>query len=147
MNKFKTVLVICISLVLLITFVDKAFSKCPYVAYKISGVVQDADTKKMISQASLLFFFDNEESTLAAGHETKYPDYFKSNEQGQFLATAYFDSYSGSFPTDRCNKKPETLTAIVIADGYLTKRLTFKVHSLKVINELTLQLPGIEMKK
>jgi hypothetical protein len=107
-----------------------ALGKCPYRDYEIKGVVQEERTNQFIADAKLLFFFDDEQSTLTNGFETKYPDYFITDAQGAFTATVYFYTYSGWFLNDRCNKKPESLTVIITVEGYPARRMEFKLKKL-----------------
>jgi hypothetical protein len=126
--------------------VGAAFGKCPYKEYEIAGVVQEEKTGQVIAGAKLYFFFDDLQRTLTYGYETRYPDFFKTNDRGAFLATVYFDSYSGFLITDRCNKKPTALTVIIIAEGYPARRMEYKIKKL-LSTDSAIKLPPIALYK
>ena len=128
------------------TFSGNALAKCPYKPYTIIGVVQEEKTDQLIDDATLFFFFDDLESTLAEGFDTKYPDFFKTNNNGAFKATAYFPTYSGRLISDLCGKKPKKLTVIIVAKGFSTMRIIFNLSELIGENE-TIQLPPISIIK
>jgi len=107
-----------------------ASGKCPYRDYKITGIVQEDKTNLIIAGVKLYFFFDDLQLTLTNGYKTEYPDFFKTDEKGAFSATVYFDSYSGWFITDRCNKTPENLAVIISAEGYPARRIKYKLKKL-----------------
>jgi len=112
---------------------EQAFAKCAFAKYTITGTVQDESTRQAMSNVTLFFFFDDYKSTLSEGYNTKYPDFFRTDTEGSFVATAFFDTYSGGgIFGDRCNKRPKKLTVIVTASGYLTKRVILNAKALKI---------------
>lgn len=122
--------VILYALIMHLCAVGAASGKCPYKNYRITGIVQKENTDLLIAGVKLNFFFDDLPLTLTNGYKTEYPDYFETNEKGAFSATVYFDSYSGWFITDRCDKAPESLTVIVSAEGYPARRKRYRVKEL-----------------
>jgi hypothetical protein len=112
------------TLVLLPVTFSLSFAKCGLEPYIISGRVIEEKTKNAIPDAKVFLFFDNYDGTWSAGYDTKYSDYFKTTTSGNFEATMFFDRYSGwnIFTGDRCNARPKTVTIVVTAEGYLTKR-------------------------
>jgi hypothetical protein len=137
--------VMCTLIVHLFAF-GTASGKCPYRNYKITGNVQEDNTNLLIAGVKLYFFFDDLQLTLTNGYKTEYPDYFKTDEKGAFSATVYFDSYSGWFITDRCNKIPENLTIIVSAEGYPARRIKYKLKKL-LRPDGAINLPPISLSK
>lgn len=123
-----------------------ASGKCPYRDYKITGIVQEEKTNLIIAGVKLYFFFDDLQLTLTNGYKTEYPDFFKTDEKGAFSATVYFDSYSGWFITDRCNKTPENLTVIISAEGYPARRIKYKLKKL-LGPDGAIKLPPISLSK
>jgi len=124
----------------------QGFAKCAFAKYTITGTIQDDSTRQTISNAKLFFFFDNNESTISAGYFSTYPDFFTTDSDGIFVATAYFDTYSAWLLFDRCNKNPKTLTVVITAPGYLTKRIIFKKKDLNAgggVLDRTIELPAI----
>ena len=126
---------------------QQAFAKCAFAKYTITGTVQDESRRQAISNATLFFFFDDYKSTLSEGYKTKYPDFFTTDTKGIFVATAFFDTYSGGgLFGDRCNSKPKRLTVIITASGYLTRRVIFNTKHLNIGGETldhTIELPPI----
>jgi len=121
-----------------------ASAKCVFTKYTITGTVQDESTRQAISNATLFFFFDDNENTRSDG--LTYPDFFTTGTNGIFVATAFFDTYSGWFIFDRCNRKPKNLTVVITAPGYLTKRVIFKKKDLNTggrVLDRTIELPAI----
>lgn len=145
MIKYK-LLFITIFILVFIFICCTSFGKCPYREYKITGKVQDKNTNQPIADAKLIFFFDEVQWTGADMYGTKYPDYFITNSQGSFNATAWLNTYSGWFPTDRCNYKPKNLTVIIVADGYTTERIYYKLKKL-LSSDGTINLPSILLHK
>jgi hypothetical protein len=110
---------------------QQAFAKCAFAKYTITGTIQDNSARKAISDATLFFFFDDNESTLSGG--SKYPDFFTTDTNGVYVATAFFDTYSGGgLFGDRCNSKPKKLTVIITASGYLARRVVFHTKDLSI---------------
>ena len=64
---------------------DQAFAKCAFEKYMITGTVRDESTRQAISNATLFFFFDDYKSTLSEGYKTKYPDFFRTDTEGDSL--------------------------------------------------------------
>lgn len=124
---------------------QQAFAKCAFAKYTITGTIQDDSTRRAISDATLFFFFDDNESTLSGG--SKYPDFFTTDTNGVYAATAFFDTYSGGgLFGDRCKSKPKKLTIIITAPGYLARRVVFSTKILKIGGEFldrTIELPTI----
>ncbi len=123
-----------------------ALGKCPYRGYEITGIVQEEKTNQLIAGARLHFFFDDLQRTLTYGYETRYPDYFETNNQGAFTATVYFDSYSGWLITDQCNKKPKNLTVIITAGGYTARRMKYPLKKL-LGPDRAIKLPPISLSR
>jgi len=123
-----------------------ALGKCPYRDYRITGIVQEEKTSLIIAGVKLHFFFNDLQLTLTNGYKTGYPDFFKTDEKGAFSATVYFDSYSGWFITDRCNKIPENLTIIISAEGYPARRIKYKLKKL-LGRDGAINLPPISLSK
>ena len=155
MRRIMTIRIAAISLVmtlaLLSVTVSISFAKCGLEPYVINGRVIEEKTKNAIGDAKIFLFFDSYDGTWSAGYDTKYPDYFKTNESGEFEATMFFDRYSGwsIFTGDRCNARPKTVTVVVTAEGYLTKRWEFETKELEIKGEpfkRTILLPAIELR-
>ena len=108
----------------------QAFAKCAFAKYAMTGTIQDDSTRKAISGATLFFFFDDNESTLSGG--SKYPDFFTTDTNGVYAATAFFDTHSrGGLFGDRCKSKPKKLTIIITAPSYLARRVVFSTKDLR----------------
>ena len=94
MKSMMTVLIsalsLLVTLLLLSVAVSGSFAKCRPEPYIISGRVIEEKTKNPIIDAQIFLFFDNYDSTWSSGHDTKYPDYFKTNSSGEFEATMFF---------------------------------------------------------
>ena len=125
---------------------QEVFAKCAYAKYTITGTVQDDSTGQVVSNATLFFFFDNNQSTFSGGPKYQYPDFFTTDTNGMFVATAFFNTFSGGWFFDRCNRKPKNLTVVITASGYLTKRVIFKRKDLTAGGgalDRTIELPAI----
>jgi hypothetical protein len=146
METNKTYLFLFVAILISLAPVDIAIAKCPYKPYTIIGVVRNAKTNQYINGAKLFFFFDDQQSTLANGYETRYPDFFTTNQQGAFRAKAFFPTYSGWLFSDLCGKKPKRLMVIVTAEGFTTKRLAYKLDGL-IGDDKTINLPSISINK
>ena len=130
--------------------VASAESKCALEPYKINGQIFEEQSQKPVEHAKVIVFFDDYESTSSDGYFTKYPDFFETKESGNFNATAWFDTYSGSglFGGDRCNGQPKSVTIVVIAEGYRTKRKEFELKHVIVkgrTDNHIIELPPVEM--
>ncbi len=126
-------LILALILLALLPLRQQAFAKCAFAKYTITGIVRDESTNQAIPNTTLFFFFDDYKSTLSEGYKTKYPDFFTTDREGNFVATAFFDTYSGGgLFGDRCNRKPKKLTVIITASGYLTKRVIFNTNDLNI---------------
>ena len=141
------VLGLLVTLTLLSVTGSGSFAKCRSEEYIISGRVIEEKTKKPISDAQVFLFFDNYDGICSSG----YPDYSKTNVSGGFEATIFFDTYSGWIIPgfDRCNARPKTVTVVVAAEGYLTKRCEFKTKQLMIKGEpfkRTILLPDVELR-
>ncbi len=136
-----------LALLALLPLKQRAFAKCAFAKYTITGTIRDESTGQAISNATLFFFFDDYKSTLSEGYKTKYPDFFTTDTKGIFVATAFFDTYSGcGLFGDRCNRKPKLLTVFITAPDYLTKRVIFKKKDLNAGGgdlDRTIELPTI----
>jgi hypothetical protein len=125
---------------------QQAFAKCAFAKHTITGAVQDESTRQAISTATLYLFWDGHDCTISEGYETN-PDFFTTDTNGIFVATGFFDTYSGgSLFGDRCNSKPKKLTVIVTTSGYLTRRVIFNTKDLKISGEARdhrIELPTI----
>jgi hypothetical protein len=130
-----------------ITF-NISFGKCCFGKYETIGVVRDKDTDQPIANAKIICFLDNAQWTGAELYDTSYPDYFISNNDGSFTATTFFNTYSGPglFVSDRCNYRPKKLTIVIIAEGFSSKRIEYKIK--KLINaDYKINLPTITLTK
>ncbi len=145
--RVKLLFIIFISLPIF-TFQHHAYAKCPFAKYTITGTIQDNSTGQAIPNATLFFFFDDYTGTTAEFFKAKYPDFFTTNKEGVFIATAFFDTYSCCSPIDICKKKPKKLTVIITAPDYLAKRVIFKKKDLKPKDEAqewNIELPTIHL--
>jgi hypothetical protein len=108
-----------------LVLVEELSAKCAAQPYKILGKIIDASSKQGVAEATLLFFFDNYQTTWSGGYDTKYPDFFKSSGNGDFTASAWFDTFKSYSARSghNCDAKPITLTIIVTAPEYLSKRI------------------------
>lgn len=128
---------------------QQAFAKCAFAKYTITGALRDESTGQAVSSATLFFFFNDYKSTLSEGYKTKYPDFFITNTNGVFVGAAFFDTYSGFWLFDRCNRKPKLLTVVITAPGYLTKRVIFKRKDFDIREEASdykIGLPPITLR-
>ena len=83
-------LIAVLTLFALLPLTEQAFGKCALVKCTITGTLQDELTTQPISNASIFLFFDDYKSTLSEGYATKYPDFFITDTNGTFVATAFF---------------------------------------------------------
>lgn len=127
-------------------------AKCAARPYKIAGVVIDESTKKGIAGAKLFFFFDNYYTTWSNGYQTSYPDFFETDDTGEFKASAWFETFKSynAFTGHNCKGRPDELTIIVTVSGYLTKRVLLGKKELSIkeqTNEGLIHLAAIELEK
>jgi hypothetical protein len=125
--RVKLLFIIFISLPIF-TFQHHAYAKCPFAKYTITGTIQDNSTGQAIPNATLFFFFDDYTGTTAEFFKAKYPDFFTTNKEGVFIATAFFDTYSCCSPLIYV-KRNQKLTVIITAPDYLAKRVILRKRS------------------
>ena len=124
-------------------------TKWPNYYWDIQGVVKDWNTKKPIQGARVLVFLDG--ASMYQGFNPEqgdYPDLPQTSAQGIFFATALLYRTP---PKDR----PETIEAVVMAEGYRTERfkfaaqdVIFEVYPNKQTNSFGLiQLPVLEISR
>jgi hypothetical protein len=127
-----------------------ALAKCPMRPYIFAGKIVHFEYHSPIQGAKVFLFLDKQESTYSRGFETKYPDFFLTNVEGNFNASSYFKSYSGYslFDGDQCNKNPEVIELLIVHEGFLTKRMIFDISILESNregSEKIYNLPIIEL--
>jgi hypothetical protein len=132
MGKYKPIIV---SFCILFLFnIHIAYAKCPIFTYKIKGVVVSYDNAP-IQNAFITIFFDKED----------YGDTGVSSVSGDFEIENSFATDSMSFfGYDRCEKRPSSITVVVHAENYFSKRVTFKIKELKT-EDFLISLPSIPL--
>jgi len=131
MNK---IILIVITIIVTSTY---AFSKCSLIEYRITGTIKSEQSNTGIKNAQVFIFFDENQSTNSSGHATEYPDFVRTDSNGNFTSTNYFDSYAkwSFLRGDICSNKPSKIEVVIINQGFKTKRRFFYTSKLKVEKE------------
>ena len=133
MSGWRTVLIFIV-LVMLNRFVELATAKCPSEIYEIKGVVLDTNSNP-VNEASISIFFDDQESGFT-GHVVI---------KGSFSVRCLYDTFKKStIFGDKCKDTPSSLTVIVHARGYFTKKMNVKISRAKKTEKINmLEIPPV----
>jgi hypothetical protein len=129
MGKYKPIIV---SFCILFLFnIHIAYAKCPVFTYKIKGVVVSNDNVP-IQNAFITIFIDKKD----------YGNTGVSSVSGDFEIENSFAT--DSIIHDSCKKRPSSITVVVHAENYFSKRVTYKIKELKE-EGLLISLPLIAL--
>jgi hypothetical protein len=106
---------------------------CALRPYEFQGTVQRQCNGPAVPNARVFVFLDDQDGTLAAGAQTRYPDFFVTDKRGNFAAKAWFDTFASYDQKSghRCDRIPSRVEVIITRPRYLTKRATFNLTDLK----------------
>jgi len=102
-----------------------AFASCAMTEYIFEGTVEDAASRRAIVGANVFVFLEKEPVVWARGFQTVAPESATTDELGAFSATSWMDSFKSwnFFFGHNCSRTPKRADIVVIAPGYLARRL------------------------
>ena len=134
-------------LIALVLPTDVALGKCAMRQYLFEGVVRDGESARPVPGARVYVFLDQEKSVWSRGYQTTVPEFAETDERGGFRASTYLDTYNGSrflFFGDDCSKRPRRAEVLVIAPGFLARRIA--VNDLHFSSETApVRVPSIDL--
>ena len=125
--------------ILMLANLTEVSAKCAMVKWNILGEIKSSKTRQGIEGAQVFLFLDKNESTYSAGHLTKYPDFFVTDEGGKFVGASYFDTFRKMPLLDpffeSCSKKPHMVEIIVVKPGFKTRRRILGPSDFTLVEE------------
>lgn len=104
---------------------QSVFAMCAMTEYVFEGTVADASNRGPVAGARIFVFLEKEPIVWANGYQTAAPESATTNELGTFSATSWMDSFKSwnFFFGHNCSRTPKRADIVVIAPGYLARRL------------------------
>ena len=129
---------------------SRTTGQCALRPYAFRGVIRSQCNGPVVADARIFVFLDDQDGTLSAGGNTRYPDFFRSDRHGKFRANAWFDTFVSYDPQagHRCDRVPTRVEVVVTRTKYLSKRVTLDLAKLSAVREGDVQvfdLPAIEL--
>jgi hypothetical protein len=129
---------------------SRTTGQCALRPYAFRGVVRRQCDGPVVPDARVLVFLGDQEGTLSAGGQARYPDFFRTDRRGKFRASAWFDTFTSYDPQTghHCDRTPSQVELVVTRPKYLSKRVMLDLADLKSIKEGDVQvfeLPVIEL--
>ena len=127
-----------------------ADGKCGYIVYQLNAEVRDSKSQEAIVGAALVFFADDEAEMWPLDWSDTKQENFRSGQDGKFSGVFRLSSQSGSFITDRCNRKLKRVTVVVTRDGYVGRLFHLSVSKLGYFTDdgrTVINLPPLDLSR
>jgi hypothetical protein len=125
---------------LILSLAAPVHAKCGWVLYEVSVTVRERGSVAPLAGVDLVFFRLGHESALPIDGERRGLR-ATTNEAGEWHGRLRFETYSGSFPTDRCRAKLEDLEIVATPADRTAERVRFrKLQSSKTEERFILRL-------
>jgi hypothetical protein len=150
----KKTLILLLSFMIVIISASELFAKCAMVKYVVKGTVKNKNTPKPLDLmplegAQVFIYFDEAGSTYSEGYDTKYPDFFYTDKNGNYEASVFFlprETFS-ILAGEKClNNDPTLLEVLIFRKGASSYRRIFHEKDFNVSGEdkdKSIQLPEI----